>query len=243
MGLAAGIIGAGAIGAVGSVAGGLINANAATTAAGEQATSAANALALQKSMFNTGTQAVQPFVNAGTSALPQLQALLTPGSTSANAILQNPGLQFQTSYGDLGVTNALAAEGLAGSNPNGKSISSSLGVGLSNYNQGLGSSYYQNAVNNLQNLVNTGAGSANSILSGSINSGNAMAQTQQNIGNAQASGTLGAGNAIAGGLTGSTGSAGNALLLSSILGGAGGGSGLYGALGSGVSAIQNSYAL
>lgn len=197
-----------------------ITSNAQKTAANEQAQSSANALAQQQSMFGTAQNALNPFVNAGQSAIPQLQALLTPGSKQAGAITSNPGLQFQSKYGDLAATNQLAAQGLGGSG-------GPLGTALSGYNQGLASTYYQNAVNNLQGLVNTGVGAGQGLASGAINSGNAQAGTLQNIGTAQASGTLGSANALAGGITGAGTSAGNSLLLSQILGQGNGGANFY----------------
>lgn len=223
-----GVVAAGALGAVGSVVAGSMQSNAASQASQQQAATAQQALKQQNALFQQGAAGVQPFVNAGSNALSTLQGLVTPGSNQANNILNNPAVQFQTQFGDLGVTNQLAAEGLAGNNPKGGTISSPLGVGLSNYNQGLGSTYYNNAVAALQGIVNSGAQSAQSLLTGAIGSGNAQAQTLQNLGNAQASGTLGSANATAGGLTGATSGVGNALLMSQLLGqGGGSGGGIY----------------
>lgn len=214
------VIGAGALGAAGSVASSVIGSKAASSASSQQAQSAQSALDLQKQMFGTATNALNPYISAGQGALPQLQALLTPGSGQANAIAMNPGLRFQSQWGDLAATNQLSAEGLGGS-------AGPVGKALSDYNQGLASTYYGNAVSQLQNLVNTGAGAGSALASGAVASGNAMAGTAQNIGNAQASGTLGSANAISGGITGATSGVGNSLLLSQLLGNGGGG-GFYG---------------
>ena len=162
-----------------------------------------------------------------------LQSLITPGPNQTKTLEQLPGFQFQSQWGNLAATNQLAAEGLGGS-------AGPVGTALSNYNQGLASTYWMNDVNALQQYANMGMGAGSALAGNATNAGNAMAQTQMAQGSAEAAGTLGSANALA---TAGAGSAGNALLLSSILGGAGGGAGLYAGLGGGASAIQNSYAL
>lgn len=236
MGLGAAVLGAAGLGAVGSLGGAFLQSGAATTAAGEQAQSAQNALALQQSMWGTAKNALSPYATAGQKVLPSLQSLITPGPNQTKTLEQLPGFQFQSQWGNLAATNQLAAEGLGGS-------AGPVGTALSNYNQGLASTYWMNDVNALQQYANMGMGAGSALAGNATNAGNAMAQTQMAQGSAEAAGTLGSANALSTGLGSLGSSAGNALLLSSILGGAGGGSGLYGALGSGVSAIQNSYAL
>jgi hypothetical protein len=162
------------------------------------------ALAQQQAMFNEGVSAVNPFVTAGQGAASTLSNLLKPGS-SASALASMPGFQFQSQYGTMAAQNALAGKTGASAGP--------LAAAISQYNNGLAGTQYFNTVNALQNLTNTGAGSANSILTGAINSGNAQASTLGNIGNAQASGTLGSASALSNGLSGVTGSAANASLL------------------------------
>jgi hypothetical protein len=88
---------------------------------------------------------------------------------------------------------------------------------VSNYNQGLAGTSFNNLVSQLQGFANTGASSAGALGGLAVQSGNAQAQTLGNIGTAQASGTLGSANALAGGLTGTanavSGGATNALTL------------------------------
>lgn len=215
-------IGAAGLGAAGSVAGSLIQSGAASDAAAQQAQAAQAALAQQKQMFGVAQKALNPYINAGTSALPTLQSLITPG-TSADTLKTLPGFQFQSQWGDLAATNQLAAQGLGGS-------AGPLGKALSDYNQGLAGTYYTNSVNALQGFASMGQGAAGSLAGNAINSGNSMAGTIQNQGNALAAGTLGSANAIAGGISGATNSLGgisNALLLSKLFGGASGSSGAF----------------
>lgn len=217
---------AAAVGAAGSIGGSLIQSNAAKTASQQQATSSANALAQQKDMFGVAQNALNPYITAGTNALPTLSSLVNPG-TATETLKNLPGFKFQSDWGNLTATNALAAQGLGGSG-------GPLAKAISDYNQGLAGTSWQSAISALMGVTGQGAGAASSLAGNAINSGNAIAGTTQNIGNAQAAGTLGSANALAGGITGATGGASNALLLSSLLnkGGAGGGApgspGIYG---------------
>lgn len=219
--LGSAVLGGGLISGVSSLFGANTQAQAAEQAAQLQAQSAANALALQKQMFTTAQNAVSPFMNAGSSVLPTLTALETPG-TSASMLSQMPGFQFQSQYGSMAAQNALSAQGLGGSR-------GPLAAAISSYNNGLAGTYYQNTVNALQNTANMGSNAAGTLAGAAINSGNSQGQTAQSYGTALASGTLGAGNAIAGGIGGVGSSASNALLMSSILG-ANKSNGLYGNL-------------
>ena len=220
MGFTAAIVGG--LGAAGSIGSALIGSNASQNAAAQQVAMQQKALAQQQSMFNTGQQAVNPFIQAGQGALGTLTGLETPG-TSAASLAQMPGFQFASQYGTMATQNALAAKGQGAS-------AGPLATAISQFNNGLASQQYFNTVGALQNTANMGAGSANSLLGGAIQSGNSQASTLGNIGNAQASGTLGSANALSGGLTGAAGAGSNALLLNQILGGNSGNSGLYSGL-------------
>lgn len=231
MGLAAAVVGAAAIGAVGSIGGSIMQSNAASKAAGEQSQSANNALATQKAMFNTANNALNPYYTAPGQSQKTLQALLNPG-TATSTLESLPGFQFQSQWGDIGATNALAAQGLGGS-------TGPLAKAISDYNNGLASTYYGNYVNGLQNSVNQGSNAASALAGSAISSGNSQAQSQITSGNDIAAGTLGSANALAGGLSGGLGGASNALLLSSLMGGGSSG-GLYGNLGNNASLLAQS---
>ena len=214
------------VGAAGSIGSAMIGSSAASKASQQQVAMQQQALAQQQSLFNTGlstaTNALNPYVTAGQSVLPTLQGLLTPG-TSADTLSQMPGFQFQSQYGTKAATNALAARGQGMS-------AGPLATAISQYNNGLAGTTWQNTVNALQGYANTGASAAGTLgtaaLGGSIQAGNSQAGTLGNIGTAQASGTLGSANALSGGLTGAAGAGTNALLYSKLFSGNSGG-GLY----------------
>lgn len=244
---------AGGIGAAGSIGAAAIGANASSTASKQQAAAQQQALQQQQMLFNLGlskqagyfdtaktafgtaTNALAPYATAGTSVLPTLQGLLTPG-TSASTLSQMPGFGFASQYGTMAATNALAAKTGPSAGP--------LAAAVSQFNNGLASTTWQNTVNALQNYANTGANAAGGIATSANNfadiagsAGNAVlgasgvqaglqGGTIGNIGNAQASGTLGSANALAGGVTGATGSGSNALLYNQLFGNGGSG-GLY----------------
>jgi hypothetical protein len=213
------------VGAAGSLGAAAINSNAATTASSQQVAEQKQALAQQQAMYNQGlgtaSNALNPFINAGQSVLPTLQGLLTPG-TSASTLSQMPGFQFQSQYGTQAATNALAARTGPSAGP--------LAAAISQYNNGLAGTTWQNTVNALQGYANTGANAAGTFgtaaLGGAINSGNSQAATLTNTGNALASGTLGSAAALSGGLTGAAGSAQNALIYNQLFGKSGPG-GIY----------------
>ena len=204
MGLAGAVMGAGALGAVASGGSGLLQANAANTASQQQATQATNALNQQKQMFGVAQNALNPYINAGSTALPTLQALLTPG-TSADELAQMPGFKFQSDYGTMAAENALSAQGLGGS-------TGPVAKAVSDYNNGLAGTYYNNTINNLMGFAGLGA-----------NAGSALA--------GNAAGTLGSATALAGGINGIAGSGSNALLLNALLGKSGGAGGTGAATG------------
>lgn len=235
----------GAIGALGAAGIGAYSANRASTA---QQQTGREALAQQLRMFGIAQGQLQPFINAGASALPTLQNWLTSGNpnaalsaweglvnpgTAANQLAQMPGYQFQRQQGEMAATNALAVRGLGGS-------TGPIARAISEFNQGLAGTTWQSAtnalrdywttrVNPLQGFAGMGAQGAGALTGAAINTGGQAGTTLTNIGNAQASGILGSANAISGGLQGAAGSATNALLLSRLLPGMGnpGGGGLY----------------
>ncbi len=226
MGLAA----AAGIGAVGSIAGGVMQSSAAQNAANQQAQTAYAALQQQQNMFNTAQNALCPYYTAGQNVLPTLNSLLTPGPSQTATLSQLPGFQFQSQYGDLAATNQLAAQGLGGSG-------GPLGMALSNYNQGLAGTSFSNLVNALQGYANMGSNSASALAGNAVSSGQGQASSLMSAGNAQAAGTLGSANALSGALGGAGNSASNALLLSNLTNG--GSSGIYGGYNYGSSDIAN----
>lgn len=230
-------IAAAAIGAAGAIGGSLISANAASKASSQQAASSNNAITAQKGFFNTANQALTPYYTGPQQAEGTLNSLLTPGSGSAQALSQMPGFQFQSQWGTKSTENALAAEGLGGS-------AGPLSSAISQYNQGLAGTYYTNTTGALQNEINSGVAAGGALAGNATATGQGIANSTQAVGNAQAAGTLGSANALASGLTSAGSSGSNALILSALMNGSGGGAGggynpaggLYG-----VSTMQNNY--
>lgn len=204
-----GVIAAG-IGATGAIVGGGISALGAESAASKQANAAQAAISAQQQMFGTAQQALSPYYTAGQSQLPTLQKLLTPGPSQTQTLQNLPGFQFQSQWGSMAAQNALAAQGLAGS-------AGPVGKALSDYNQGLAGTYFNNFIGQEQNFANMGAGSAGALGGLAVQTGQGVGASTQAAGNALASGTLGATNAIAGGLTGAANSATNGLLFNALL--------------------------
>ena len=159
--------------AVGSVGAAAINANATTTAANDQLQAATNAQNIQQNEFNTQQQNIQPWLNAGKSALSTLSqdtapggALLqsdpnstytNPGGTYSNPngtftapteaqAEATPGYQFTYDQGLQALQRSQAATGITG----GAAAKAAL-----QYGEGLASTNYQNAYGNALNAYNT----------------------------------------------------------------------------------------
>lgn len=210
----------------GSILGAGIGAFGSESAAQTQAAAEEQGLAQQQAMFKTAQTALSPYYSAGQSVLPTLQSLLTPGPSQTSTLSQLPGFQFQSQWGTQSAKNNLAAMGLGGS-------SGPLAAAISNYNQGLAGTSFNNLVSQLQGFAGMGSNAASALGGLAVQSGNAQASTLGSIGAAQASGTLGATNALSSGLSGVS----NALTLPYLLNAIGQNYGVYG---SGVQGAINS---
>jgi hypothetical protein len=283
-------IAAAAVGGAASLLGAGISAYGATTAAKDQTQAQMAAIAAQQGMFNTAQQNLSPFIQAGTggisslqqylnnpnstlqqaaglnntsnpnSALSQLLALTTPGTQGSNnaqvqALENTPGFQFASQYGTMAADNSLAARGLAG--PGG-----SLAKAVSDYNNGLASTQWQNIVSALQgslnsgtsnllntygtgagalqNLVNTGANAAGGLASNAVQTGQGIGSSLTGIGNAQAGAATSIGNSVGSAISGIGTNVSNQNILSLLAGqgglfGSSGGTGgsIYGQLANG----------
>lgn len=178
-------------------------------------------MGFQKDAFKTAQGGLNPFITAGQNVLPTLQSLLTPGQSQTDTLSKLPGFQFQSQYGTMATTNALAARGLGGS-------TGPLARGISDYNQGLAGTSFGSLVNALQSYSNMGTSAAGALASAAgtaggnvgnltANTNNTIGNTYGQIGSANASGILGSSNALQGGLQGSANSTVNALLFSKLL--------------------------
>lgn len=172
-------IGVASVGA--SIIGGNAQADAARHAADVQGQAAANANALSQEQFDKTQANIQPFVQSGQNALPNLNALLGTGGdpSSALATLQKmPGYQFTMDQGLKATQNVMTARGLGQS---GAALK-----GAATFATGLAQNNYQGYVNNLQNLANSGSNAAAGL--GTIGANTAATQGNNLIGagNAQA---------------------------------------------------------
>jgi len=215
----------GGLGAIGSIGGALLGSSAASKASAQQVALGQQALSQQEGIWNTEQSAIQPIIGLGTGAasgaLSTLQKLLTPGANMTQTLSQIPGFTFAQDWGQKAVQNIGTTTGLGGN---------TLTAGA-NFATGLAQQGYGNIVNSLLGLFSSGGniatGAAGALSGAGSAASNTIGGTLTGIGQSEAQGTLGSANALAGGLQGATSSIGNALLLSRILGGGSGGSGIY----------------
>ena len=177
-GIAAAIIGAGALSAGAAIYG-------ANTAANAQTNASKNAISAEQNIYNQNKAQLQPFISAGQSALPTLQSLLTPGPNQTSTLSQIPGFQFAQDWGQKAVQNLGTTRGLGGN---------VLTAGA-NYATGLAQQGWGNIVNSLQGLVNTGAGAAGNLAGVGATTGGQIGGQMVGIGNAQAGAAIGTANA------------------------------------------------
>ena len=184
--VAAAVIGAGVIGATGSV-----------IAGGEQAGAAQTAANTQLQMYNQTRQDLLPFQQAGQSGLSQLQQLLGlngAGPQGMNSTLaQYPGYQFAMDQGVQALDRSAASRGLVLSGGQLKDVTS--------FGQGLASTQFNNAFNQLQALSSLGESAASQTGNAGATAASGAAQSQIAAGTANASGIAGAANQIGGLLT------------------------------------------
>ena len=216
---------AAAIAAGGSLLGGYMAGQGAKSAAAQQAASQAQAMALQKEMFDIQQEQQKPYREAGYSALGDIAGMkpyLTQkfGQEEFQAGI-DPSYNFRLQQGNLETTNL--------ANRSGGLIGGNALQGLTNYGQGAASQEFQNAFNRFQtqrgNIYNTLAGIAGIGQTAqkqtsdlAQNTAGNIGQATIGIGNAMAGGQIGAANALSGGFQG----AGNSYMLSNLLASKGG---------------------
>jgi len=180
MGLAGAVLGAAAIGAVGSV-----------VASGQQAGAANKATNTQLGIYQQNQAELNPYVQGGLGAYNTLNSLLGVGgnsSTMQSTLEGLPGYQFTLGQGLKSVQNSAAARGLGSS---GAALK-----GAANYSTGLANSTWGSYAGALQNSANTGYGAGAAIAGVGANTGASVANSQMAAGNAGAAGILGASNSI-----------------------------------------------
>ena len=236
---------AAAIGAGGSIIGGLIGASGAKKAASQQAQAAREQLALQREMFGKQQEFLSPYQQSGITGQNELMRQLGLGgdpssqgygslnkSFGASDFQADPGYQFRMSEGLKALDRQAAARGGL--------ISGSALKAAGNYGQQAASAEYQNAFNRyqterqaryapLQNLMGTGAAAAGALSGAAGNFGQMGGQSLADIGAANAAGTVGAANAYSSALAANAaGTVGAANAYSSALGGVANAASAYG---------------
>lgn len=191
-----------AIGAVGSIAGSVVGANAAGRAGNAQETGSANAQKTLQDQYNQTRGDLAPYRGAGTDALSALESFYGIGGKSPGNWQQTlnnlPGYQFQMQSGAKAVNQNLAARGLLQSGAAGKA--------LTQYGQGLGSQYANQYAAGLYGLAGMGETATAQTGAFGQNAANGIGDAQIYSGNAQAQSIIGTGKATQAGLSGLFGS-------------------------------------
>ena len=198
----------------GTVASGLIGADAAGDAASTQAASADRATLAQREMFNKQVELQAPFREAGLTANNRLMQLLglSDGGDENGSLMRDfsmadfeadPGYAFRMSEGTKAVEGGAAARGGL--------LSGAAQKALQKYGQESASQEYGNAFNRftgqqtnkynrLAGVVNTGQGATNQVSNAAGQFGQQQANNIIGAGNAQAAGQIGQANALVGGI-------------------------------------------
>lgn len=147
--IVAGVAGAG-LGALGSVGGALISANAASNAADKQAAGAKYATDLQNQGYQQQRSDMMPWMDAGRGALSQMGQMTQNAPSFTGQDFQNnmdPGYGFLRDQGQLAMQRSAAAKG-------GLQTTGTLKA-LNGYTQGLASQEYEKAYSRFMNNQNT----------------------------------------------------------------------------------------
>lgn len=175
-----------AIGAAGSIAGGLLGSKGASDASEDAANASIYATTQQKKMWEQQMKMMQPWITQGTAAINQLGSLMAPGGRLYSGTFtpeefmanKDPSYDWRLQQG----LDSLKAQGLAGgSYGSGNMASSLMGLG-----QNMASQEWMNAYNRWLNQEST----LYNRLAGLAGSGQTQSQQLANLGS-QYAGNLG----------------------------------------------------
>jgi hypothetical protein len=175
------------IGAVASIGGGLIASSGTSSAAHAQQQSDAAAIAEQRRQFDLTRSDFAPYLNAGKTALPQIQDLLglngnAKASAAIDALKASPAYQSLYNNGQEAILqNAAATGGLRGGNTQGA---------LANFGRDTLSSVISDQLARLGGLAGMGENATGSVANLGQNTANSISGLLQASGNAAASGAL-----------------------------------------------------
>lgn len=124
--------------------------SAVQTGQAQAAQAIGNAGANQAGIYNTNMQGLQPYQQAGTYGLTQLQNQAGTFSFDPNNVTNNPAYQFQLAQGEKAVQNSAAGRGML--------MSGATMKAMDNYSQGLASTSEQALYNQALSTYNTNLG-------------------------------------------------------------------------------------
>ena len=181
--VAAAIVGSAVVGAAATGA-------AAGAASDATAGAAASAAQVQREGLAQSERLSAPYRQFGEGLIPSLQKLLTPGEDATALLRSMPGYQFMQQEGNQATINAATATGM---NLSGNTLRS-----LSEFNQGLADTTYQQQVNNLFSGVGMGQASAAGQAANTQATSANLADIAVGAGENQANIAMGAGASYAG---------------------------------------------
>lgn len=184
------------VGAAGSVAGGVMQANAAEAAANQQAEAARNALQLQREMFEYQKGLLEPYRTAGTAALKRLEGALGLGGTAqAQQMLEmDPGYGFRLGEGMKALERMQAARG--------NMLSGGALKAGQRYAQDYASGEYDRAFGRLADIAGIGRSTAAQQGTAAQQFGTSAGNVMGQEANALAAGRIGRGSAYSGAIQG-----------------------------------------
>jgi hypothetical protein len=141
---------------------------------------------------------LQPFRQAGESALPGLTSLTNDQNAQKEFVTENPFFDALADEAQKRLFNNQAARGKVGSGGTAEALQNSLLL--------LGPQLVQQGIDNRFRLSQLGANAAARQGSATLQTGRDISETTLGQGNAKAAGIIGSGNAIAGGIEGAASS-------------------------------------
>ena len=178
---------------LGLAAGSALNASSASkNAAKTQAGSAAAANQTQWDMFNQNRTDMQPWRDAGASALGTVGTLMKPGTDVSAMLKQDPGYMSGFHLGEQAIQDSAAARGGL--------LSGGTMKELTRYGQDYGANKFNDMWSRYTQVAGIGQNAASSIAGYGQNTANNIAANQIGAGNAMAAGQVGSANAFSGGV-------------------------------------------
>lgn len=218
-----------AAGIASGILGGALNSQAATDAASKQAEQQRQALEYQKQLYRDSVLRSEPYVNAGTKAIGDVQNLLSSEKQPTFkytipefnfSTYQDPGADYQMQRAQRALNSSSLSKGSAGGGYS-KALAEKqqelAGTAYNNafnrykdyntmkYNEATGNydrdyTYGQNKIKNQMGLVTQGLQSETALNQQVPQMGQVIGSTYGNIGDARASGVIGSSNALTTGL-------------------------------------------